>query len=91
MKSSLKVSTSECASQTNLTNFVFISSSYCKVLKVFLQQLSKAFKGQGMNQSKIQQFIKAGNFLILILKFSPTGEVQNIICKLDFVFSTNKS
>ena len=44
-----------------------------------------------MNQSNIQQFIKAGNFLILIRKFSPTGEVQNTICKLFLVFSTKRS
>ena len=68
-----------------------MSSSYWILLKDFLQQLSKAFNGQGMNQSKIQQLINAGNFLILTRKFSPTGDVQNTICKLDLVFSTNKS
>ena len=68
-----------------------MSSSYFKLLKDFLQQLSKAFKGHGINQSKIQQFIKEGNLRIRIRKFSPTGEVQNNICKLDLVFSTNKS
>ena len=60
-------------------------------LNDFSQHEINASCGQGINQSKIQQLIKAGNFLIRILKFSPTGLVQNKTCKLLRVFSTKIS
>lgn len=34
----------------------------------------RAVNGQGQNQSITVQFTRAGNFLALCLKFSPTGE-----------------
>ena len=40
-----------------------------------------ASSGQLANQSNVEQSTKEGNYLHLIRKLSPTGDIHNIICK----------
>jgi len=51
--------------------------------------LKRASLGQSINQSSVQQFIKEGNFLHLILSFSPAGDMQSTTCNFFLVWSTN--
>ncbi len=49
--------------------------------------LIRASSGHGKNQSMVHSLNKAGNFLALPLKASPTGEKQSVICKFRFTRS----
>lgn len=55
---------------------------------MFLATDYKAAAGQAENQSKAQQSTIEGNFLVLILKASPTGDMQRIIWRFFLTSST---
>ena len=51
--------------------------------------LTRASSGHGKNQFIVQQLTSAGNFLLLILKESPTGLIAKTTCSLYLTLSTN--
>jgi membrane-associated HD superfamily phosphohydrolase len=51
----------------------------------------RAYSGHLLNQSKVQQLTREGNYLHLILKVSPTGDMQRQICKFSLTLEINKA
>ena len=51
---------------------------------------NKASLGQGYNQSMVQQEMRAGNFLNLVLSRSPTGDMANTMCSWLLTFSRKR-
>jgi len=50
-----------------------------------------AYSGHLLNQSKVQQLTREGNCLHLILRVSPTGDIQRQICKFSLTLAINKA
>lgn len=45
-----------------------------------LATINSASLGHGRNQSIVQQFTREGNITVLVLNFSPTGDIATTIC-----------
>jgi hypothetical protein len=50
----------------------------------------RAYSGHLLNQSKRQQLTNDGNYLHLILRVSPTGDIHKQICKFSLTLEINK-